>query len=305
MILDPAGHCEGSAPCPVHEIITRQARQQYLQACAATDRAEACRHEFLPQRVIQDSLVRGVWWNDDPNQTLYKAWAPRWLAYMHDAHRRASNSTKIDDSYMMQYRSHYGDMQFLHSMASANQETASDTRQRILMWGEFAYRVSLGEFSQKTRFQDVPVAGLDHYFGGRHANWEIRWILQPRYLLRDSPRDFEEHALGSLLHMVQDSYSAAHVERRLSPSEACPAGSIVGFNSYTDQNPSRHGQADVWKSFASVHYGSGVLGPVEASARLIEFSRRKADWKEVKDFLQDQVYCFDATPRDADDGGWK
>ena len=287
---------------PVHERITRQAREAFAERCRAEQGNDCDRGVNEP--VIQDSLVRGVWWSDDPNQDLYQARQAEWLADLTGAGLRAKRHVTMDGRYKMVYRSHYGDMQFLHSMASADGESGSVTRDHIHMWGEFLYTVATGKLQRESHFRDVTVVGLGEYFV-RQRDWELRKILQPRFFLRDNPHDFEDHALGALLHMVEDSYSAAHVERDYTATQACPVGRVVSFHSYTNQNSGKHGRADTMAAFENTKYPTGA-GPVEVSAQIIWFARTGADWKtEVQPWLDQNVYCFDGELRAADAGEFR
>lgn len=275
---------------PVHEYITRAARKAYTANCSAN---ELCIDDSSV-RTIQDSLIRGVWWNDDPNQNLYKGRQAVWLGYMKDAKRRANSSKfRINDSYKMQYRSHYGDMQFLHSMASEDNETIENTREKILAWAEFSYKVSTGEIGRESFFSDIEEMAIHRYFERHSKNgWKIKWLLQPRYFLRDTENDFQKHALGTLLHMVQDSYSMGHTSRTFTPSDNCPFGKVEEFFNYAEQDPNQHIVFDTYKNYVGTSFPQG-LGPVEISTQLIRFSINKSDWgQEVLPFLLSHVYCI-------------
>ncbi|MFQ2470377.1 hypothetical protein ACK312_19025 [Aeromonas caviae] len=290
----------------VHEQITNKGREIFLRECESSENKKGCAYErkLMNGRVIQDSLLRGVWWNDDPNQDLYKAKQVIWFGHMKDAERRAKKGVRIDAAYMMQYRSHYGDLQFLHSMASMDGKKASDTKEDILMWAEFSYKLSIGEISSGDKFSEVNIDRIHKYFGGRHAEWKINWIFQPKYLLVDTPNDFQEHALGTLIHMVEDSYSEAHVARSYVSTEKCRSGRILSFHSYTKQNPSLHSKADTLAGYNSVKNAS-ESSPELAVAKLISFSHSKASWeREVRPYLDGIVYCFDGDPEGSGPGNY-
>ncbi len=279
---------------PVHEFITRRAREIYWDRCKKGGLNNAiCPQNPKHPSVIHDSLIRGIWWSDDPNQNLYKGLQLVWVGNMQDAARRAKDKKyTIDGKYKMHYRSHYGDMQFMHAMASKDGEQAEDTRLKILMWAEYLYEISIGNLREDTLFKDVPVNGLDNYFK-RQADWKLSWLMQPRYLLRHFNNDFADHALGALLHMIQDSFSDSHVERVYTSTEKCSAGFVKRFNSYARQSSYSHGEADTFHAYDTnnfpVHFG-----PIEVSANLIWLSRNKSDWNLiVRPYLEGTVFCFD------------
>lgn len=288
---------------PVHEIITRKAREMYWVKC----RDEGADEEICPKapkhpRTIYDSLIRGNWWSDDPNQFLYKGRQVLWVGNMKDAARRSkSKKYVIDGKYKMHYRSHYGDMQFIHSMASNDGDEGEKTLRGIYMWAEYLYKIAIDEVGPETLFKDIHVNGFSDYFE-RQANWELKWIMQPRYLLRSKQNDFADHALGALLHMIQDSYSAAHVERSAQSTANCSSGVIKRFHSYSRQSTSKHGIADTLQAFKEL---KSPIGPVEASAALIRFAKYKLDWKTVVfPYLTKNIFCFEGQLMDAGPGDY-
>lgn len=287
----------------VHERITSEGRNIFLKECETANDKSGCKYEkdLASGSLIQDSLIRGVWWNDDPNQDLYKGRQIIWIGHMHDAERRAKKGVDINGDYMMQYRSHYGDMQFLHSMASRDGENAEETKAKILMWAEFAYKISTNEIASESTFSDVNISNLSRYFK-RQSKWKIKWILQPRYFLTDTKNDFQEHALGTLLHMIEDSYSDSHIDRDHVGTPMCPQGRILSFHSYTNQRTTLHSNADTWKRYLSVEYPIG-FSPADVTAKIIAFSHRKASWHdEVLPYLNNVVFCFDGAPEKSGPG---
>lgn len=286
---------------PVHEALTRKTREAYWDRCRQVQNSPWCSEGKNESLTINDSLIRGVWWSDDPNQNLYKGRQVVWLGYMYDAEKRAkSGNYKIDDRYMMQYRSHYGDMQFLHSMATKDGEDATVTKQNILMWAEFLYQIATGKIGRETTFNQVSVIGLSNFFN-RQSDWQLQWILQPRFRL-SRPDDFSEHGLGILLHLIQDSFSAAHVDRDFASTEKCRSGQISQFFSYTNQNSKLHGMADTWSGYGLSKFPQGA-NPIDVGAEIIWFARRKADWeKEVRPYLDMTVFCLADDPKSAGPG---
>jgi len=243
-------------------------------------------------------LIRGVWWNDDPNQLFYVVGYPTWIIWMNDAKRIAledrnlpSESRRINSTYKMQYRSHYGDLQFLHAQANDAGEAPSVTQGKILGWMEFAYRVAIGEIPPERLLGEIDLSLVRASFE-RQPGWTVNRLLAPKYRLnRDSIRDV---ALGSMLHVVQDSFAVGHNRRAYDAVGNCPHGRIVQFTSYLVQDPDRHAEQDTRAALLENMRSrySRLHNPVEASARLIMLARGRADWTtQVEPYLRNNLFC--------------
>lgn len=287
---------------PVHEALTRKTREEYWKTCEDFEPTEKnCLEKPNHPKTINDSIIRGVWWADDPSQNLYKARPVVWLGNMLDAERRAkSGRYTIDQKYKMHYRSHYGDMQFLHAMAYKDGVDAEETKRKIYMWLEFLYQIATKKLGAENKFEDVDVKGLSDYFG-RHQHWKLKWMFQPRYRLKNSD-DFNDHALGIMLHLIQDSYSTAHVERVFNESSNCVDGYIKSFYSYSKQSPSKHKVADTWKGYSNTTF-SKESNSVTVGAKLMHFVKNNSDWnKEVLPYLDATVFCLADNPEPSGPG---
>ncbi|MEO4049447.1 hypothetical protein AAFN46_20505 [Pseudomonas sp. CAU 1711] len=252
-----------------------------------------------------DSLIRGVWWNDDPNQLLF-AHVGKWGVWMKDANRIAKYGLNLrgerktlNKTYYMQYRSHYGDLQFLHAMATSNQEAAQVTRQHILDWAEFSYAVAIRRINTQTLLSDVKTSHFQEHFKNQ-PGWTVSYLFGPKYRLERKDH-FQEMAIGSLLHLIQDSYSDAHALRNFEPSEKCPLGRVIEFHSYGKQNPDLHGVADTRAAMKSQKF-TKEQHPVNASATILRFMDDQEDWPVVKAYLRDTVFCLDADAQGAGPG---
>lgn len=176
------------------------------------------------------------------------------------------------------YTSHYHDKQFLHSMASSgfgreDNEPASLTTHKIMTWAEFAFRVADGSIPASMRIADVPKflrAGREVAFNGAFAPY----AALPVGVLFAGTDQFDAHhvrqlALGALLHTVQDSFSASHVERE---HDSLPTvlgrGRVLRFLNYRHQQPAEHGKADEGPR-DKARAGPGDFHPVSLGARLL------------------------------------
>lgn len=246
-----------------------------------------------------DPLIRGIWWNDDPNQHLFGVHYATWAIWMRDAHGIAQQQrnwlghhTTISSSYKMQYRSHYGDLQFLHAMANNDGESPAEIQQRIIDWIQFAYTVALGRLEPDTAMEDVdfPVARA---FFDKQPGWTVNHLFAPKFTLGKAT--IPDIALGSILHVIQDSFSRAHVQRNFDASAECPIGRIVEFHAYNHQNSDQHSKADTRQSWLTDTGFTPVQNPVEMSAQMIKLVREKADWaKIVEPYLRSAVFCIGA-----------
>jgi hypothetical protein len=287
----------------VHEDITDAALK-----CAAQRRAQSVLNttpcinstDESPRHQIgnkYDPLIRGVWWNDDPNQHLFGVHYATWAIWMNDAQgiaRKQRNwlgrRTTLTSGYKMQYRSHYGDLQFLHAMANNDGEAPKEIQQRIIDWMEFAYAIAIGQVEPDTTMGDLDFRVARNYFT-RQSGWTVNHLLAPNFTLGKAT--IPKVALGSLLHVVQDSYSKAHVQRSYRASAACPSGGISEFHAYNHQNSDKHASADTRASWLTDTDFTPLQNPVEQSARLINMVSEKADWKTaVEPYLRSVTFCL-------------
>lgn len=253
-------------------------------------------------------LVRGVRWPDDPNQLLPEFF-PKWLAWMYDGHKIAKDGMNYQGKkpsswadYFMNYRGHFGDMQQLHAMANKDGETANAVRERIISWIHFLYGVAICDVSPDTYVSKLAIA--DQF--PRKQGWTVRYVLNPS---KDKPagsRRVPELATGALLHAVQDSFSAAHVQRAASATKQCPKGRVIRFNSYAKQSPLKHASADTQDAWLSGVSIPAKTPAVQASAHVLKLVRSRADWDTVVlPYLKNELFCLDADSEKSSSGGYK
>lgn len=186
---------------PIHESIA-------IAAFIKSDLKFPSNTIYYTLKMKQWESFRGLIWNDDPSCLLLndeegdnhdfgigKKWKD---AFFHGA-----------DSCMTK-RSHFGNLQFLHAMATKEGEPARETKQNLMLWLEVMYKLACGnqevsendqlnvrfpkDFSTQTipsgsqRLRDLIIATTPRY----------------KYLLLD------RRALGICLHIIQDSYAVGH-----------------------------------------------------------------------------------------------
>ena len=181
-------------------------------------------------------------------------------------------------------RSHYGDMQFLHAMASPG-EAPARTRERMLHWAAFSYQVANGGIAVDALISSLDSAWHSNILRGLgdrtvHQLFETRSVAGAETVRR--------LALGALLHMVQDSFSASHTGREPTAGDTAPFGAITMFHDYGCQSPSQHAESDraeaaPWLTAAT----RPARDPVTLGAQLIAWSRAGVAWEpQVRDYLE-------------------
>lgn len=266
---------------PVHENLTAHSLRQAGLLLASEDYGSPQAWEY----------VRGVIWNDDPEILLLKrddldakkfTWGVEWLKKFKDAEGRARKKEVFSVGAPLTARSHFGDLQFLHGMAAQDGDAAAKTHSAVMRWAEFTYRTAIGEVEPDMFLSAVPVAGMAELFAGQTQT--VAGLFGA-----DRVGDLRRRAMGSLLHLIQDSYAAGHTERE--EKDGYRRGAVVCFYSYAQQDHAKHAADDGWRGKGSV---SGRLAKVKGAQDAIEvgadlLSRYKtsppAPWPEVKSYL--------------------
>jgi hypothetical protein len=285
----------------VHEALTHQAYECDFSVDVCSD---------VNLDFASSGVIAGVRWNDDPpfrfapGQGRYVGCPADgekfatisfalhtdcWLAHFRDVSKVVDRRR---DAFLrgrgtMLARSHFGDMQFLHSMASSAGVSATATREAILMWAEFTWRVQsrkADNISGTIRMGQVPVAGIQQYFPATEERTIVDLFTVGRPWLR---HQLEDLAFGSLMHMVQDSFSKGHAARGETRSGECGVPPIVKFFTYAGQDKNAHRQADTRQAAAS---GTSVL--VDVLKELVRLRSEKASWQEVRPYLEECVYSL-------------
>lgn len=271
-------------------------------------------------------VMAGVRWNDDPPFKLvlgegkgldcsrdavsFITQTKCWIGLFKDAEKRVSENPEFflvpsHGNYMS--RSHFGDLQFLHSMATQNNESPQETKNNILMWAEFIWKIQNGEIKLSTKLKNIDIYNWKYHFANNHDVQDLFTLGRP--WLRGNIKDV---AFGSLLHLIQDSFASGHVNR-LEPrfgtyclnNSHKTYGPIREFHSYTSQDHRKHKEAD---SEVSAKQDLS-LDPdvVDAGKKLVSLRQQEADWEKVREFLDQCLFVIDndAIPASPGDGFMK
>ena len=288
---------------PVHEEITHR-----IWGCEGAD-AEACVAPLPFGRYAPPPILFGIQWNDDPPFALTSTktkdcpvnttirlpnYSKCWIILFQDASKRAGKGDHFDyhSDIALLYRVHFGDMQFLHAMASWNGEKMGDTKAKMMMWAELTYKTAIGEISPSTPISEVEVPGIPRLFKGKGYGVKSLFVRgAPEY-----ESDVDQVAMGSLMHVIEDSFAKSHVGRDEPTGEDCSlypqmkrAGRILAFYSFSQQDQNGHSNADSREAFEA-HFISQVPNVVDVGRTLRAMYDSRTPWTEVGPFLDQCVF---------------
>lgn len=196
-------------------------------------------HNLDPKDIDRSAqqFVRGVVFPDDPKGLLFDdpkgttdySSGANWKSEFDDGKKGQFKSDKSD----LIARSHFGDLQFFHGMASKDGESMLDTKRQILEWSDFLLKISTGELEGKSKIGDDGFAS--RMFPG---NKEMTLNEFFGFSGMDSTA-LRQRAFGALSHMIQDSHAEGHTERD-------SKGEITRFHSYSSQDSHKHDEKDAW-----------------------------------------------------------
>ncbi|WP_157256627.1 hypothetical protein [Methyloversatilis discipulorum] len=299
---------------PVHEQLSAHAHGCDFNLCSRSD--------------VSAAILAGVVWNDDPpfsfdeskNSYIYRndhkacrrkkdregnfvpvgtisfSLAPDcWIAHFKHVQKVAKKSPLAysGGKGSLLARSHFGDLQFLHSMATRKDEAAEETRGKILMWAELMWRIDGRspddwKVSRADRLSAVKIVGInDHFRLGESRTIEELFALGRPWFRNNM--DIEDMAFGSLLHMVQDSFSGSHAIREGESTDDsdmnCRTNPIREFQTYAGQKSHTHSLYDQREqartSLEKIHM---------ATQKLINLRSERASWEQVEIFLKKCVF---------------
>ena len=271
---------------------------QMTWACPITENCDAATtgFPFAPPAVIAGSR-----WNDNPPFELTKTsmtecagrtialpnFSECWGALFKDGKKRAQKGAVLDlkSGAVIMLRSHFGDLQFLHSMASTSQERAGETRDKILMWAEFTWRTARGELVAGTKIADAGVPSLTNYFSSGETVQTLFTRGNPTHR-----KAIGEVAFGTLLHTVHDSFTRSHTDRAESDGSVCGdglpqrPGKVRQFLNYALQKSSKHAVEDK-RNAVDLQLQTVSPNMIDVGKYLKDRLEHGASWDEIKPFL--------------------
>jgi hypothetical protein len=296
---------------PVHEEMAMLAD---LCAARLTDEDFCFTKNSAPESIefrSDDPLIWGIRWNDDPNNQTAGERTLDWLFWLTDA--SLSKQIKITDPLV--HRSHFGDLQFLHAMA-INGEDPKVTKKNILDWMHFTYDVAIGKINLDVNLESLSndYAFVKKFTGTSKIYWTPRKLFLNFFDYKDKkpPASWNSVnvprlALGALLHTIQDSYSASHVQRSHQVNTGKQSSrEILSFLDYRAQKSSCHGVEDLEPDWLNQVQYETRDGPVYQSAWIIRRANINADWIDgkVSEYLSSTIFPLASSYSKAHGGGY-
>lgn len=284
---------------PVHETITQEALKKagMIDPKDKYDGANAWEY------------TRGVMWNDDPQSMLFdsnkRGDFSSGIQYgwnFKDYEKRAAKGEQFGVGSPLLARTHFGDMSPLHGMAGKDGEKPEDTRAKMMMWAEFTSKVSMGEIKPDAKISDIHIPGFEMFAQDKTMAGKS---VSDMFGVDKTGGDVKKRAMGSLLHMIEDSYAGGHSEREdLGNGHK---GKIKSFHSYANQDHEKHDADDQFhggntpmEKLAKV---PGALDALDQGSEVLKLLNKKgANWEEVHKYLDQNTFAMVDKPEAASPG---
>jgi hypothetical protein len=280
---------------PVHEAITRKAAidSKYLSA---------------EDTYQMNHLIEGVRFNDDPEAYLAAGNVLGFGAKFLGKNKSKTNPTEAF---------HFGDYQFMHAMAKGGMP-AHKVQNHIMLYAYHCW-LSATDNDSYAKFkltyesvsQKIQNKSDNSEYGREELIMKEMIQLFPREVLfynTDNQNSFQNRALGSLLHMIQDSYAKGHTVRG-DWEVGSNSGDIIYFQDYKEQDSHQHELHDVPKSGkvteSTVAEIPGAKMAYLRSKQVLEMAAKKCPWasydlnqnsscsQSVYSFLNEEVFALD------------
>jgi hypothetical protein len=263
------------------------------------------------------AIIHGTWWNDDPLRYLWAqggdfrdgARSAFDATYRNLPTYQGGGSCQVSPDKHLFRRSHFGDLQHLHFMTGTEGRTANqrvqETTDLALGWMQFAYEVATGRLKPEEplvgvlgKFEGVPSAEdvAQNNCVTTVANAQVRTLFTPRDKTWEKYRQAftPDIALGSMLHVMQDSFSPAHTCRIVVSESDRTYSVIADVYNYSTQRSSSHAQLDLYPDWlTAVATGAGRKfenDPVAVGKWLMDAIDARLDWTIVDKHLRETIF---------------
>jgi hypothetical protein len=201
-----------------------------------------------------------------------------------DSYEGGTADCRVPAKFHLTRWSHFGEMQHLHFMttlegkSSTPEVRVADTIRKAKKWIMFAYQVAKQEIpadapltAEMEREIGLPPISKNHCVTNvKVLTLFTRIGLNYQYRAKITP----DVALGSILHVVQDSFSPGHTCRVEVATDTGVLAVLQDVHNYNEQNAKEHASFDthpVWlTTFAKTRKHSYINNPILVGAWLIK-----------------------------------
>ena len=289
---------------PVHEVLTLMAIKKALaqvksdggkagsllkgvDTSSFPKSADKEGHNIAPEKIDKSAqqFIRGVIWPDDPQGYLFDSdegtenYSSGLMWY------EEFDADEKDEPEELIARSHFGDLQFFHAMATADKEDPVATKKKIMSWSRFLTDVSTGRISHKEKLKDIELTkklfpSHQHYTVAKLFNFE-----------KGSAQQIQQRAAGALMHLIQDAQAEGHLGRD-------KKGDVKQFRSYEHQDHGKHGDKDAWAKGKTlgdrINNTPGAKNAIDKCAQVLVLLDQGASTDAVIKFLDSEVFKLSA-----------
>lgn len=274
---------------PIHEMIS-------VQALKKTGKIKSCKISLSRWGEEISPYLAGVFWNDDPDFQLFDDVNTGnfnagldWSDIFFNCKCRAYHDIKAyvhGPGSRMLCRTHFGDASFLHAQEPLTGISSSVTLNKIKEWIIVMYKLYNGKYTKNTKISSISENRIKEVFGTGKMTFGG--------LIRVN--DIKKAAIGSALHLLEDSYAAGHAMRN-KKGDCVNCGSIKMFTAYSVQSGAKHDKYDtfegikdsetdlcakIWTTYSSSNKPIGARQALSSAINLIKaFDKTENDVKQV------------------------
>ncbi|MBL0841580.1 hypothetical protein [Pseudomonas mediterranea] len=266
------------------------------------------------------AIIYGSWWNDDP---LMYTWGESkdfrnglWNLngqFKPESKKYAGGreDCEVEGKNHLGWNSHYGNLQYLHFMSSQMPKDASEearleeTTRLALVWIKFAYDVATGDTPfdapltpQIEASLGLPSIALNQCV--KQKNVKIRTLFARSGVpIDDRNKRTPDVALGSILHIFQDSFSPAHTCRKEEVVDGSHYAVLTQAYNYRVQAKDKHGGDehsfnDKYPGWLLTYARDGnhvyANDPVAVGAWMLSAVDTKTPWESVEKHLRETIF---------------
>lgn len=239
----------------------------------------------------QFEIIRGAFWNDDPNCLLFNNSPDTNRSYGVGVQWYWEFKTGAKTT--LTQRSHFGDLQFIHAMGSVVGEKPQDTKTKLVRWLRVMYNLFAGNgIGPDTLVKNTELSAHFNNSTG-HGNTTFKALLMGTTGAYRQP-NIQLRAIGSCCHVIEDSFAKGHCRR-----DNNGTGLIQNFHCYNGQNSSAHGAADGDGGDnltpSNLNSFNGIFGgraAISATSDFLTAAAKKQPWEQAVATVVEKIFTL-------------